>query len=314
MPYPASSARNMMSWRASAGALVLFSAVACQPRVGPAAGPASVQVAPAAAIVPLPNQADSLKFLVFGDFGVNSAEQYQLAEQMARLHERFAFDLVLLVGDNLYGSERPQDFVNKFERPYKPLLDRGVKFYAALGNHDSRAQRYYKLFNMEGRLYYAFDAPRQDVRFYVLESTYLEPEQLAWIEKELKSASDDWKIAFFHHSLYSSGQRHGSDLRLRAALEPMFVQNNVSVVFTGHDHVYERVKPQRGIVHFVVGSAGQLRAGNINKASEITAKGVDNDQVFLAAEIRGDQMTFQAIARTGQVVDSGVVTRRQPPK
>jgi hypothetical protein len=296
------------------GLLLVVCAVACRPTAGPTAGPASVQVAPDPAAVPLPNQPDSLKFLVFGDFGVNSTEQYQLADQMARLRDRFAFELALLVGDNLYGAERPQDFVTKFERPYKPLLDRGVKFYASLGNHDSREQRYYKLFNMGGKLYYSFEAPRQDVRFYALESTYPDPEQLAWIEKELKSTNDDWKITFFHHPLYSSGERHGSDLRLRDALEPTLVQNNVSVVFTGHDHFYERVKPQKGIVYFVVGSGGQLREGNIDRTSQITAKGVDNDQVFLAAEIRDDQMTFQAIGRTGRVLDSGVVSRRQLSK
>ena len=70
---------------------------------------------------------------------------------------------MVLVGDNLYGSERPQDFQKKFEIPYKPLLDAGVKFYAALGNHDAREQRYYKLFNMNGKLYYTFSRSRTSV-------------------------------------------------------------------------------------------------------------------------------------------------------
>jgi 3',5'-cyclic AMP phosphodiesterase CpdA len=91
-----------------------------------------------------------------------------------------------------------------------------------------------------------------------LESTYLAPEQIEWVEKELKGSGEDWKIMFFHHPLYSSGGRHGSDVALREALEPLFTQYNVSVVFTGHDHFYERIKPQKGIAHFVVGSAGKL--------------------------------------------------------
>ena len=98
-------------------------------------------------LVPLPNRAGSFKFGVLGDFGTGTKAQYQLAEQMIKLHRRFKYDLVVLVGDNLYGSERPQDFKMKFELPYKPLLDAGVKFYAALGNHDAREQRFYKLFN-----------------------------------------------------------------------------------------------------------------------------------------------------------------------
>ena len=193
-----------------------------------------------------------------------SQAQYQLAEQMAKLHGRFKYELVVLVGDNLYGSERPQDFKKKFEIPYKPLLDAGVKFYASLGNHDAREQRFYKLFNMDGKLYYTFN-PKPDVRFFVLESTYPVPEQIQWLEKELKASSSDWKIAVFHHPLYSSGDRHGSDLRLREVLEPLFLKYNVSVVLTGHDHFYERVKPQKGITYFVVGSGGQLRAGNIDR-------------------------------------------------
>ena len=78
---------------------------------------------------------------------------------MAKLHSTFKYEIVALVGDNLYGGERPQDFKKKFEVPYKPLLDAGVKFYASLGNHDAREQRYYKLFNMDGKLYYTLQPP-----------------------------------------------------------------------------------------------------------------------------------------------------------
>jgi predicted MPP superfamily phosphohydrolase len=261
-------------------------------------------------VVALPNRSGSLKFAVLGDFGTGSSQQYQLAEQMVKLRNRFKYELVILVGDNLYGSERPQDFKTKFETPYKPLLDAGVKFYASLGNHDSREQRYYKPFNMDGKLYYAF-SPMPNVRFFAFESTYPEPEEIKWLENELKASSNDWKIVFFHHPLYSSGDRHGSDIRLREVLEPLFVKYNVSVVLTGHDHFYERVKPQKGITYFVVGSGGQLRAGNIDRSSGITAKGFDTDLAFMVAEITGDEMYFNAISRGGQTVDSGVLTRRK---
>jgi predicted MPP superfamily phosphohydrolase len=274
-------------------------------------GTAIVDAQPAEPVVPLPNKEGSLKFGVLGDFGSGSKEQYQLAAQMVKLHERFKYGLVVLVGDNLYGSERPQDFKQKFEEPYKPLLAAGVKFYASLGNHDAREQRYYKPFNMDGKLYYTF-SPAPEVRFFMLESTYPVPEQIAWAEQELKASSSKWKIPVFHHPLYSSGERHGSDVRLREVLEPLFVKYGVSVVLTGHDHFYERVKPQKGIVYFVAGSGGQLRAGNIDRGSGLTARGFDTDLAFMAAEIDGDEMYFNAISRQGQIIDSGVVTRRNP--
>jgi hypothetical protein len=275
----------------------------------PAAQPPSQAAAPLA--LTLPNRPDSLKFAVFGDFGTGSRQQYQMADMMARVHDVFPFELVALCGDNLYGSERPQDYKKKFEIPYKALLDAGVKFYASLGNHDAPEQRYYKQFNMDGKSYYSFKAPKENVRFFALDSTYLDTEQTAWVEKELQNSRDDWKIAYFHHPPYSSGDRHGSDRKLRDVLEPLFVKYNVSVVFTGHDHFYERVKPQQGIVYFVTGAGGQLRRGNIDKSSGLTAKGNDQDQSFLVAEIIGDEMHFNAVSRGGQVIDSGVITRRK---
>jgi predicted MPP superfamily phosphohydrolase len=271
---------------------------------------ALVQHAQTPDVVAMPNKEGSLKFGVLGDFGTGDQRQYETAQQLVKTWQAFKFPLMILVGDNLYGSERPQDFRAKFEDPYKALLDAGVVVQASLGNHDAREQRDYKPFHMNGQLYYSFKAPAQNVRFFALESTYPVPEQIVWFEKELKSSNEEWKIVYFHHPLYSSAGRHGSDLGLRKTLEPLLLQYNVSVVFNGHDHVYERIKPQQGITYFVTGSGGQLAAGDLDAKSPITAKGFDKDNVFLIAEIIGDQMTFNAVSRTGQVVDSGVITRR----
>lgn len=262
--------------------------------------------------IPLPNEKASLKFVVLGDFGTGGARQYELAAQMARFRESFQFDLVVTVGDNIYGAERAVDFAKKFETPYKPLLDAGVKFYATLGNHDERTQRSYKLFNMNGEYYYTLKAPSGSVRFFMIDSTYRAPEQMVWLEKELAGSNDDWKIAVFHHPPYSSGRRHGSDVKWRDTMEPLFVPYNVSVVFSGHDHFYERIKPQLGIIYFIVGSGGQLAIGDINKRSALTAKGFDEDNVFVAVEITDDKMHFNAVTRDGQIVDSGTIERRMP--
>jgi predicted phosphodiesterase len=299
--------------RHTAFAAILAVATSCGVSTSQPAGPAvaSGPPAPAETPVPLPNREGSLKFLAFGDFGTGEPAQYQLAKQMATLKATFNYELVILLGDNLYGSERPKDFAVKFEDPYKPLLDAGVKFQAALGNHDAREQTKYAKFGMNGQLYYTFKAARQPVRFFALDSSYMDPKQIAWLEKELKGSTDEWKIAYFHHPLYSSAKGHGSTLALRDELAPLFIRYNVSVVFAGHDHVYERTKPQDGIVYFVAGSGGKLRAGDLIRTSAITAKGFDTDLAFLAVEIDGDTMIFRAISRTGAIVDSGVVIRRK---
>jgi 3',5'-cyclic AMP phosphodiesterase CpdA len=261
--------------------------------------------------IALPNKPNTLHFAVIGDNGNGDKRQYDVGQQMANWHKRFPFSLVLMMGDNIYGSDRPQDYVKKFEAPYKVLLDKGVRFYASLGNHDSREQRYYKHYNMDGKLYYSFKAPKEDVRFFVLESTYMDPDQLKWLEDELKKSDEKWKIAYFHHALYSSARTHGSQLKLRAVLEPLFIRYNVSLVLNGHDHTYERIKPQNGIQYFVEGSSGQLRKGDLRRGSPLTAFGNDTDGTFMLMEIDGDNLTFNTVNRVGDLIDSGVITRRK---
>jgi 3',5'-cyclic AMP phosphodiesterase CpdA len=256
----------------------------------------------------LPNKKDSVKFVAMGDNGTGDRGQYEVAAQMVTQHGRFPFDMVIMLGDNMYGSQQPRDFVTKFETPYKPLLDAGVKFYAALGNHDNQTNRFYKPWNMNGERYYSYS--KKNAKFFVLDSDYMDPKQLQWIENELKSSRDDWKIAYFHHPLYSSGGRHGSEVDLRVILEPLFTRYGVNVVYSGHDHIYERLKPQKGIYYFVSGSAGQLRSGDLKK-SDATAAGYDQDMSFMMNEIDGDDLYFQVITRAGKAVDSGTL-RRQP--
>ncbi len=255
----------------------------------------------------VPNKSGSVKFAVIGDNGNGGKEEYEVAQRMAECYKVFPFEFVTMLGDNMYGGENPKDFMNKFETPYKALLDAGVKFYATLGNHDDPEQRNYKSFNMKGDRYYTF-SPKRGVRFFSLDSNYIDKTQLQWIEKELANSGSDWKIVFFHHPPYSSGETHGSSMSIRAVLEPLFVKYNVSVVLSGHEHFYERVKPQKGIQYFISGAGGQLRKGNINQ-DELLDKGFDQDRSFMLMEIDGDDLYFQAISRTSTTVDSGILHR-----
>jgi calcineurin-like phosphoesterase family protein len=254
----------------------------------------------------LPNRPGSVKFAAIGDNGTGDQPQYDVALQMERWHQRFAFDMVIMLGDNLYGSQQPADFVRKFERPYKALLDAGVRFYASLGNHDNRSNDAYPLFNMHGERYYTY--VKHNVRFVVLDSNVLDPPQLAWLETTLRGANERWKIAYFHHPLYSDGGRHGSAVDLRVKLEPLFVRYGVNVVYSGHDHIYERLVPQKGITYFVAGASGELRPGNL-KRSGATAAGFDQDRSFMLNEVADDELHFQVISRAGVTVDAGVITR-----
>jgi hypothetical protein len=265
----------------------------------------------------LPMKEGSIRFLVLGDAGTGGSAQRKVAERATEVHKIFPFEFALMLGDNLYGGESARDYRRKFEEPYKALLDADVKFFAALGNHDDPTQAFYKLFNMNGERYYSFKAPKPGIdatggaRFFALDSNYMDAKQLAWLEKDLASSGSEWKIAFFHHPIYSSGEKHGSNRTLREQIEPLFVKHGVDVVFTGHEHFYERLKPQQGITYFVSGAAAKLRRGNIADNSQMTAKGYDQGYTFMIVEIAGDELHFQTIDATGKTVDSGVIKRRE---
>jgi hypothetical protein len=253
-----------------------------------------------------PVKPNSVRFAVIGDSGTGNAQQYQVAQTMQSFHASFPFEFVLMLGDNIYGNNSAHGFRKKFEEPYRPLLDSGVKFYASLGNHDDPDQRLYKPFNMDGKRYYAFR--KGDVHFLALDSTYMNAEQMSWIRRELSGSPAKWTICYFHHPLYSDARFHGPDLDLRKQLEPILDDAGVDVVLSGHDHVYERLQPQHGIFYFVQGSSGELRRGDL-RASPNTAKGFDSDRTFILIEAAGDDLYFQAVSRTGETVDSGVITK-----
>jgi len=58
-----------------------------------------------------------------------------------------------------------------------------------------------------------------------------------------------------------------------------------------------------------MGSSAKLRKGGIDPSSGLTAKGFDTDNAFMIAEIKGDEMSFQTISRTGTSIDSGSFKR-----
>jgi len=261
----------------------------------------------AAQKVTLPLANGSTRFAIIGDTGTGDKPQYEIGRRLEEFRKRINFTFTIMVGDNIYGSERPQDFQKKFEIPYKPLLDAGVVFYAALGNHDDPNQRFYKPFNMNGERFYTFS--KNNIDFFVLDSNYMDRKQLDWFERAIKDSKSDWKMAYFHHPLYSSGEAHGSEVDLRTVLEPLFTKYGMDVVFAGHEHFYERVKPQKGIHYFTCGGSAKLRKGDIRKGSQLTEKGDDIENTFMVVEVAKDVFNFQTVSSSGATIDSGAFQR-----
>src|SRR5436190_12191430 len=122
---------------------------------------------------------------------------------MEALHQLFPFTFVVMLRDNIYPPHAPDDYEKKFEEPYRVLLDAGVTFHAAIGNHDQADEINYKGFNMGGRRYYTFREGERSlkglagagVRFFVLDSRTFDGDQLAWLAKGLEDSTSRWKIA-----------------------------------------------------------------------------------------------------------------------
>jgi predicted MPP superfamily phosphohydrolase len=251
------------------------------------------------------------RFAIMGDWGTGNSDGIGLAKQMYEAHQRTPLDFVLGAGDNIYPNGSSRYFAKNFEQPFANLIKEDVKLYTVLGNHDVESGRedqlHYPLFNMAGANYYTISRGNGLVDFFMLDSTDMGNTQVSWLENALKSSKARWKIAVYHHPIYSSGNKHGSNTKLRKTLEPLFTRYGVQVAFSGHDHIYERTKPQQGVQYFVTGAGGKTRRGEIDLKSEIRAVSYDEDNHFMMIEVDEQEVGFKAISEKGDVVDSGVI-------
>jgi hypothetical protein len=259
-------------------------------------------------LFPVPNLPSGVVFAAIGDSGTGDEAQLEIASLMFRYFtEGRRFGFVLMLGDNLYSD----DYTGEFAVPYKELLDANVPFYAALGNHDRDLEQHYKPFHMADADRYQFDVG--NARFAALNTNRPgDPAQMAWLDNTFHDAGSKWRIAFFHHPLYSSGD-HAQQSRdvIRPALEPALIRNHVNVVFAGHEHLYERVAPQHGIRHFVSGGGGRkLYRVHLSDFDEV---GI-SEHHFMVVEISNDTLFYEAISHTGQILDCGFFWRPDAEK
>ena len=274
------------------------------------------QLSPEPGQIVMPLRAGSVRFAAIGDSGRGDEPQTQVARQMVAWRERFPFEFVLMLGDNIYGPHTPDDYRRKFDEPYRDLLQAGVTFHAAIGNHDEPGSLNYAPFNMDGQRYYTFrkgEGPLggltgAGIRFFALDSRSFDTDQIAWLRRELEESRSAWKIAYFHHPLYTSGRYQAGARTLRRAIERPLVEGDVDVVLSGHEHFYERIQPQNGVVYFVSGAAGSLRPDDIQR-TPLTAVGFDDDYHFVMFEVTGRELYFQAVSRAGKTIDAGVIVK-----
>ena len=266
---------------------------------------------------------DEVSFAVLGDNGSGRRNAMAVALRMARAYRESSYGVVVLAGDVCYYGHIDERYEAVFMRPYRALIDAGVAWELAVGNHDAEGANGDRSRGRDGtdevaaelahfgkvRSYYT--ARHGPVEVFVVDSGMVlaggdaAADQLAWLAGALEASRAPWKVALMHHPPYSSG-RHGSSLRLRRAIEPILTGGGVDLAFAGHDHHYERTTPQGGVVHVVSGGGCKLTPTG-RSAFTAAAESVLH---FVHVVVGRDTLEGRAIAPDGRVIDRFTLQRR----
>jgi UDP-2,3-diacylglucosamine pyrophosphatase LpxH len=253
------------------------------------------------------------RFAVLADTGTGGTNQYAVGRTLAQYHEKTPFDTILLAGDNIYTNGEFTKIKPVFTVPYQDLLQRGVKFYASLGNHDVRTmngdlQVAYPEFNMQGQRYYLHG--RGDVRFFVLNTNDLvnpqspdRVKQLDWLDRALAASTAKWNIVYGHHNIYSAGVYEVNKM-MEKDVTPILKKHKVRLWINGHDHNYQRSKPIDGTTYLVCGGGGASLYPVMAQDWTAFAKSVHS---FGIVEVYQDQILLTGINSKGEIIDRGIV-------
>ncbi|MEI6084491.1 MAG: metallophosphoesterase family protein [Verrucomicrobiota bacterium] len=260
----------------------------------------------------------TFRFVVIGDFGAPTPG----AAKIARLVNATDCDALLTVGDNVYPSGDDKDFDPFWFTPYAATMRR-VPTFPALGNHDvvtNNGQAFINNFHLPANgpaglleRNYSFDFG--NAHFIALDSNPFATGDakaiqriLDWTKRDLAGTQQPWKIAYFHHPAYTSLSNHDETPAVRKQLMPVLEAAGVQLVFTGHNHFYERIRPQNGVLQIITGGSGQVLYPVLHRRKY--SEKLENDRhSFTVVEITGPTLQARQIDEDGQTIDTFKLTR-----
>jgi 3',5'-cyclic AMP phosphodiesterase CpdA len=256
-----------------------------------------------------------LRFAAIADTGSGNIHQYAVGRAIAKYHQQYPLDLVIMAGDNIYNRGEIEKIDSAFNLPYQELRRRGLKFYACLGNHDVRTdngdrQVVYPEFNMQGQRYYTYTKGNDDVQFFVLETNALSnpaaPDreaQLTWLDRELGDSKARWKIVYGHHNMYSAGV-YGINQVMVRDVTPILQKHQVRLWINGHDHNYQRSLPLSGTTYLVCGGGGATLYPIQPQPWTAFAQSIHS---FGVVEVYRDSILISGIDSNNREIDQGLV-------
>ena len=227
-------------------------------------------------------------------------------------------DFVLGTGDMVDDGSQGEQWQQFFDIEHRLLRDN--VYYPAVGNHDRQgrgrtADSYRAFFSVpdnggDTERYYAFSYAA--ARFLVLDSneySFALSDQTSWLERELIAARQDPAVhhvfVIMHHPPYSISV-HGGSRDLRERWTPLFEKYQVSAVFSGHDHVYERAE-HNGIRYFVTGGGGAPlypRQPNASPADVEAVKKFERAFHFLRVAVTRSRVEVTGVRADGTVIET----------
>ena len=206
-------------------------------------------------------------------------------------------------------ARRPADYVRKFEQPYAPLLAAGVKFQASTRQPRSPGAGVLQALQHERPALLHVCAQQRPL---LRARQHAHGSEAARMDRRHPAGTRARSGRSATSITRCTRMPPATDRRSTCAFcsSRIFIKYGVNVVFSGHDHVYERARPQKGIYYFVSGAGGQLRRGNMRRSEP------DRSVVRPGPELHGSsksperRCSSRSISRTGQTVDSGVIRRQ----
>lgn len=245
-----------------------------------------------------------LHLAVAGDVGDSGRRLTATADAMAAIGATVPYDALLLLGDNVYPRGDPAKLPDTVFTPFAPVLDEGADLLAILGNHDApNGAAQMAALGMPGR-WWSREYADGEVLVVGLDSNDVgDQDQRAWLETTLRASKATWKIVALHHPPYSDGYQ-GSSLDARQAFGPLFAENGVQLVLSGHDHDYQRSVPIDGVTYVVTGAAsGTRRTGE----ADFTAVSFSWHH-YLDVAVYADRLVLRAVNQDQRVADEWTLT------
>lgn len=283
-----------------------------------------------------PTPDKSYRFLAFGDSGNGSNTQRLMAERMVATNP----DLVIHLGDLIYPAGAADDYKRNFFDPYRELLAR-VPFMPTLGNHDvatARGQPFLDVFDLpqngpggiqaERNFYFDYGCARfvglDTNRAAAKENGAITEREMAeivapWLRRVLCDSKAKWKFVYFHHPPYT-GSTHSADQQkyVHDIFVPVFDGCGVDVVFSGHNHLYERTKPIRGdkivpvgqgVVYIVSGAAGVSRYPEDEHPPAYIEKFNSEVFSFTQIDLSPTKLELKQLDQAGKAIDELIIQK-----